>query len=70
MTTALGQVVVAECVAIARAVGALDETTFAHESNCPPWSLKELIVHIWQTLHLPASFPPSDAEPVRAADWY
>jgi hypothetical protein len=66
-------VVLGECAAIAQAVQDLDEAAFAVESNCPPWTLKELIVHTWQTLLLPRAFraPAVEGGAVRtAADWY
>lgn len=67
---ALGDVLVAECLTIERAVSDLEEDAFAQPTNCPPWSLKDLIVHVWQTLQLPPSFRTSTAAPATAADWY
>ena len=65
-------VVLAECEAVR---DALDEsgsdTAFALESNCPPWTLKELVVHTWQTILLPPAFRTAgDGPPKTAADWY
>ena len=68
--SSLGDVLVGECVAIERALADVEEGAFARPTNCPPWSLKELVVHVWQTLQLPSSFRTSTATPASAADWY
>lgn len=65
-------VVLAECEAIASALNDIDgKTAFSAETNCPPWTLKELVVHTWQTILLPRVFTPAiDGRPKTAADWY
>jgi uncharacterized protein (TIGR03083 family) len=68
--TSLGDVLVEECLAVERALSDLHESAFDRLTNCPPWSLKDLIVHTWQTLQLPPSFRSSSAAPATASDWY
>lgn len=65
-------VVLAECEAIASALNLIDgDAAFSAESNCPPWTLKELVVHTWQTILLPRAFRTAgDGQPKTAADWY
>lgn len=58
-----------ECRAIADVAGALSESTFSSPTNCPPWTVKELIVHIAGTIWLPQWMPSSDA-PVSAVGYY
>ena len=66
----LGDLVVAEAVAIEAALSGIDAAGFDGPTNCPPWTVKELVVHIWQTLVLPRAFRPPTGSPARAADWY
>ena len=63
-------VVLDECRAVAASLAGLDEAAFAVVTNCPPWTLKDLLVHIWQTLQLPRAFTPAAEPMAAAADWY
>jgi uncharacterized protein (TIGR03083 family) len=51
-------------------LGELDEEVFARPTNCPPWSLKELVVHIAGTARLPTKWREGTGEPRSAADYY
>lgn len=64
-------VLLAECEAIAGALRSIDDDAFSVPSNCPPWTLKELVVHTWQTILLPREFMLAPVGPPKtAADWY
>jgi uncharacterized protein (TIGR03083 family) len=61
----------AECRAFAGVVEGLAATEFTRASNCPPWSLHELVVHTAGSLAVPGVFKLTTAEPRRtAADYY
>lgn len=68
--TVLGAVVAAECEAIERACAGLEDEAFERLTNCAPWTLKDLIVHVRQTLQLPQRFVPGEGRPASGADWY
>ena len=53
------------------ALASVEDDGFSAESNCPPWTLKELVVHTWQTILLPPAFRTAEGgQPKAAADWY
>src|SRR2546427_6712885 len=62
----------AECGAFSDAIGGLDEDDFVRPTNCPPWDLKELIVHTAGSFSVPRRFPdPRHGEPLKdAAEYY
>jgi uncharacterized protein (TIGR03083 family) len=43
-------ILTAECEAVSRTVLPLDEEAFALPTRCPPWSVKELLGHIWRDI--------------------
>jgi hypothetical protein len=51
-------------------LGSLEESEFARPTNCPPWTLKDLVVHIDGTIRLPASWQPGTGPRRTAADYY
>ncbi len=60
-----------ECGAFARALENLAPREFTRESNCPPWSLHELVVHTAWSLDAPDRFRVVTGGPRRdAADYY
>ena len=68
--TGVNGVVLDECQRVAAALESLAESSYAVETNCPPWTLKELVVHIWQSIQLPKAFNTGEGTPTTAADWY
>ena len=60
----------AELSAVVELLRAVDESGFTRPTNCPPWTLKELAVHINGTTRLPAQWTASDDPPRPAADYY
>jgi hypothetical protein len=50
----------------------LDPDAFARSTNCPPWNLKELVVHTATSIRLHGDFPDPQpgARPRSAADYY
>ena len=63
----------AECSALSRALELLTAEDFVRPTNCPPWTLHELVVHVADSLAMPdaGSPPPAEGWPVRsAADYY
>lgn len=61
---------VGECDAIADALDGVDEASFSRVTNCPPWTLKELVVHLWGTIQVGNAWTPTPEEPGTAADYY
>jgi hypothetical protein len=62
-----------ECGAAIAVLDAVDEPEFARETNCPPWDLRELVVHICFsacTLGRTLTDPSPDAVAITAADYY
>ena len=63
----------AECSALVAVVRALAPIEFSSPTNCPPWTLHELVVHIADSIETPEAeigrAPPS-AHRDSAADYY
>ena len=61
-----------ETAALSSVLGALDPGQFALPTNCPPWDLRELVVHTAASVAVRAPLPPADPESVlfSAADYY
>jgi uncharacterized protein (TIGR03083 family) len=62
-----------ESGALSAVLRQVDPGDFGHPTNCPPWNLNELVVHIAMSIHLgdgevPAAAPHSDV--MTAADYY
>jgi uncharacterized protein (TIGR03083 family) len=54
-------------------LGDLTEDDFAKATNCPPWNVKELVVHVGVVLPTPGSLgdaPPGDPDLREPADYY
>ena len=67
------QVVVAlgcELSAVVDLLGDVDDEGFELATNCPPWTLKELVVHINGTTRLPPEWQAGTGPPRPAADYY
>lgn len=64
------EALVEECRAAATLLAQRREPDFAKVTNCPPWTLKELTVHIWGTVQLPPCWVRSTLVPASAADYY
>jgi uncharacterized protein (TIGR03083 family) len=63
----------AECLALTGIVQTLTPPDFARSTNCPPWTLHELIVHIADSVRIPDQpRPPArhNVPPGTAADYY
>jgi uncharacterized protein (TIGR03083 family) len=62
----------AECRALARVVGGLTEAELVRPTNCPPWNLRELVVHIADSIAVGQGFPSDVTHdgPREAADYY
>lgn len=64
---------VAECDALSDVLRGLSSGDLARQTNCPPWNLKELVVHIWGSACLiPDTLAerPRGALTISAADYY
>lgn len=61
-----------ESAALVAALRGLDGPEYERVTNCPPWTLAELVVHTGTSLAVPAGFVPAHAgAPVlEAADYY
>ena len=61
-----------ECRATAAVLNGLPEQDFARQTNCPPWSLKELVVHTRFSVTIPDPLPApaANAKLCEAADYY
>lgn len=61
----------AECTALTTFVAQLGRADFERPTNCPPWTLHELVVHIAGSINVPAHFPPAGVAPaMTAGDYY
>jgi uncharacterized protein (TIGR03083 family) len=62
----------AECGVLLRVVDGLSEADLQRPTNCPPWNLRELVVHIADSISLGRGFPPAGEYGVvaDAADYY
>lgn len=62
----------AETEALSAELHTLDPSRFDRPSNCPPWDLRELVVHTAASVRLRAAFPAADpgSVPSSAADYY
>jgi uncharacterized protein (TIGR03083 family) len=60
----------AECHAIAAVLSKRPEADFERVSNCAPWTLKELAVHVWGTIQMPSQWIPAATSPTAAPDYY
>lgn len=63
----------AECRTLTDALTSLDESEFARSTNCPPWTLHELVAHICFsacTFRDDFPTPAADSVLVTAADYY
>ena len=66
------EALVCECRVLVAVVGGLTAEDFARPTNCPPWNLQELVVHIADSITVGA-LPPSAPVGVlarEAADYY
>jgi uncharacterized protein (TIGR03083 family) len=72
VTTAVLHAFETEALALESALGTLTEPDYARPTNCPPWSVKDLVVHIAQGLawvgRLTATAEPRTL--AEAADYY
>lgn len=60
-----------ECATFFRNIEPLPPDELARGTNCPPWTLHELVVHVVFSITLPESLQLApDAEPIVAADYY
>src|SRR6266545_6751005 len=61
-----------ECQALAAVVWGLEPEDFQRATNCPPWTLQELVVHIASSIRVGQRPPtaPLGAAPREAADYY
>jgi len=59
-----------ELLRVLALVGALDDATLAGLTNCPPWTLKDLVVHIAGTTRLPSQWRQGTGPARSAADYY
>ncbi len=61
-----------ETEALSAVLHTLDPPQFDQPTNCPPWNLRELVVHIAASIGIRAAFPPADPQsvPSSAADYY
>jgi uncharacterized protein (TIGR03083 family) len=62
----------AECGALSEVLGGLGEAEFGRPTNCPPWNLAELVVHIGMSISVEDPPPPaaSGGVLVSAAAYY
>jgi uncharacterized protein (TIGR03083 family) len=63
----------AECAALSGVLRALPVADFSRPTNCPPWDLAELVVHIGMSISVAGTDPPPaapGATPVAAAGYY
>lgn len=62
----------AECDALACTLDDLGSDDFQRPTNCPPWTLHELVIHIAWSIRMPDHFPLASADtPLSsAADYY
>ena len=61
----------AECAAFAEAVDGLGAAEFGQPSNCPPWTVHEVVVHTSWSIRLPERLPLAGGPSVRnASDYY
>jgi uncharacterized protein (TIGR03083 family) len=62
----------AECGALLQVVGVLSEADLLRPTNCPPWNLRELVVHIADSITVGRGFPRAGEYGVvaDAADYY
>lgn len=72
MTTAVLQAFESEAQTLDSALNELTESDFARPTNCPPWNVKDLVVHIAQGLSEHRAAVPATTKPVTAdtADYY
>jgi uncharacterized protein (TIGR03083 family) len=64
---------IAECLALSGVLQSLTPEDLARATNCPPWTLHELVVHIADSITVPDLGIPRPAEglpPGSAADYY
>jgi hypothetical protein len=62
-----------ECHALSAVLPELEPDEFAKPTNCPPWDLRELVVHIGDSIRVTDTpFTPAEPgdPPVSAADYY
>jgi uncharacterized protein (TIGR03083 family) len=62
-----------ECAALLAVVEALTTDELARPTNCPPWTLHQLVVHIADSIQIGESRSrpaPTSAPPATAADYY
>ncbi len=62
-----------ESLALSAVLREVDPGDFARATNCPPWSLDELVVHIAMSIHLDDELATAAVSPtamVTAADYY
>jgi uncharacterized protein (TIGR03083 family) len=61
-----------ETVALSAVLHPLDPAQFDRPTNCPPWDLRELVVHTAASVSIPSPFPSVDPQsvPSSAADYY
>jgi uncharacterized protein (TIGR03083 family) len=62
----------AECRVLSQVVGGLSAADLVRATNCPPWDLRELVVHIADSITVGDGFPSAAAQarPQEAADYY
>jgi uncharacterized protein (TIGR03083 family) len=62
----------AECDALLAVVRGLSPADWLRPTNCPPWNLQELVVHIADSITVGQGFPAAarDATPGEVADYY
>lgn len=72
MTTSVLVALQKEGAELSDVLNGLGQRDFDRPTNCPPWSLRELIVHIADSLHVPVTLPsaPADQPLKSAADYY
>lgn len=62
----------AECMALSRALDTLNFDDWQRPTNCPPWNLHELVIHITFSIGVPPRFEAiiSEGKPASAADYF
>ncbi|MEX1007900.1 MAG: maleylpyruvate isomerase N-terminal domain-containing protein [Acidimicrobiia bacterium] len=60
----------AELSAFVAALARVLDRDFARVTNCPPWTLKELVVHVDITTRLPVRWPRGSGIPKAASEYY
>ncbi|MFC0546549.1 maleylpyruvate isomerase family mycothiol-dependent enzyme [Kutzneria chonburiensis] len=60
----------AECGALVRVLRGLESSAFVVPTNCPPWDLGELVVHMADSVSLRRKLSDGDGRLFSAADYY